>query len=331
MSVELLKKQLKEDRLEGLYYLYGEEQYLLDSYLKQIRLRCAAVLPELNHMELDGKKLDLDYFSDAVSSCPVMADHKLVVVMDLDSAALKGNGEKKFISALENLAPGVTVLFWEHAREKGKANKLETLLKKQNATVVRLDRLPQEQLTDWILHRFEQGKAAISRRDAQYLAELAGSSMLRLDQEIKKLNSFANGTTLTREIVERMVPPSEEMSWFAITNAVVSHDFDGLMQAVEALYRQNVDDMVIAGMFFRCYMDLWRGKAALKEGKSSTELAAVYGISPYAAARLMRVAAGLREGEAEQGLQKCLKLDRALKTSGLNKKNLIFGLIAELL
>ena len=94
---------------------------------------------------------------------------------------------------------------------------------------------------------------------------------------------------------------------------------------------QNVDETVIAGMFYRAYTDLWRGDIALREGKSSAELASVCSISPYAAARIMRTAVKLEEGEALDGLRKCLDLDQKLKTSGLNKKDLIYSFAAGLL
>ncbi len=330
MNIETLKKQLENGTLAPLYYLTGDEQFLLDHYYTKFKESCSAVLPEFNLIELDGKKIDYDYLADACSSYPVMAERKLVTVTDLESGTLKGNNEKKLSAALEDIAPGVTVLFWEHAREK-KVNALETLLKKLGAESVRADRPKPEALIPWIQGIVKRGGAEIDHRNCAYLAELTGNSMLRINNELKKLISYAKGGEIDQALIDKMVAPEEDSSWFAISNAIAERDFDLLMQALQTLYQQNVDETVIAGMFYRAYIDLWRGETALKEGKSSAELATVCGISPYAAARIMRSAARLEEGEALDGLRRCRELDSKIKTSGLNKKDLIYGFAAGLL
>jgi len=331
MTVDTLKKQLQNDQLGPLYYLGGEEQYLIDLYAQRFKDRCADVLPEFNYIEMDGKKPDFDFLADACTAFPVMAEKKLVVVTDLDSGSVKGQNEKKLMAALSDIAPGVTVLFRDHAKEKGKGTALENLLKKLGGEIVKFEQLKPQAMTTWIRQMASKANAEISANDCEYLYELTGGSMLRISNEMEKLIAYVQQGAITRALIERMVAPEENASWFAISDALAEHDFDKLMQALHDLYTQNMDDTVIAGMFYRAFTDLWRGEKALEEGKSSAELASVCGISPYAAARIMRSASRLKEGEALDGLRKCRELDRKIKTSGVNKKDLIYGFAAELL
>lgn len=331
MTVDALKKQIQENRLSSLYYLLGEEQYLIDFYSEKLKDCCASVLPEFNYIELDGKKPDFDFLADACTAYPVMAERKLVVVADMDPAMVKGQNEKKLTAALADIAPGVTVLFRDHAKEKGKSNALEALLKKLGGEIVRTERLKPEAMTVWIRKMAGKSNIEISAGNCAYLYELTGGSMLRVHSEMQKMIAFVKEGEIDRSLIDRMVSPEENASWFAISEALAEHDFDLLMQTLHDLYSQNMDDTVIAGMFHRAFIDLWRGETALKEGKSSAELATVCGISPYAAARIMRSATRLKEGETLDGLRKCRELDRKIKTSGLNKKDLIYGFAAELL
>lgn len=331
MTIDALKKQLQENKLGSLYYMTGDEQFLLDHYYDRFKECCASVLPEFNMIEIDGKKMDFDYLADACSSYPAMAENKLVTVVDLEAASLKGANEKKLQAALSDIAPGVTVLFWEHAREKSKSNAIENGIKKLGGEVVRADRPKPELLTAWVRKLVAKENGLISDRDCAYLVEITGGSMLRLNNELKKLMSYAKGGEIDRELIDKLVPPEEDTSWFAISNAISEHDFDLLMQALQGLYQQSTDETVIAGMFYRAYIDLWRGEIALKEGHSSAELASVCGISPYAAAKIMRSAERMQEGEALDGLRRCKELDSKLKTSGLNKKDLIYTFAASLL
>lgn len=331
MSIDAFKKQLKEGTTEGIYYLLGEEQFLLDRYYEQAKAVCTPVLPELNLIEMDGKKPDFDFFADAIVSYPAMAEKKLVSVLDFDSSTLRGEGEKKLVSAFKEIAPGVTVIFRDHAKEKGKASALESLIKKNGGMIVRVEKPAPAALNRWIKGLAENSGATITEADCNYLAELTGSSMLRISIEMKKLAAFADGGEIDRAMIEKMVAPEEEAAWFAVSNAICDHDFDGLMQALDLLYRQNVDDTVIAGMFYRTFIDLWRGLTALREGITSQELASTYGISPYVAARMMRTATKLKEGEVLEGLRSCRALDQKIKSSGGNKKDLIYGFATELL
>lgn len=331
MSLERFRKQMAEQTVEGLYYLLGEEQYLIDHYYGQCRTCCTGALPEMNLIELDGKKPNFDLLADAASSYPVMSDKKLVTVTDFDPNALKGGGEKKLTAALADLAPGVVVLFREHAKEKTKANALETLIKKLGGMVVKIEKPDNVKLRRWIQKLAAAAETEISAADSDYLTELTGGSMLRIHKELKKLTAGRAGGTIDRALIEQMVAPEDGADRYAISNALAAHDFDALMQALEAFYRMGVEDTVIADKFYRAYTDLWRGQAALREGKSAAELAEACHISPYAAARIMRSAAALREGEALYGLRRCLELDQKIKTSGLNKRDLVYGLVSELL
>ena len=331
MKVEDLKKVLKDKKLSGIYYLNGNEQFLLDLYYDRFKEVVSGALPELNFIEMDGRKIDFDLFSDACSSYPMMAEQKLVSVIDMDTANLKGNNEKKLIAALDDIAPGVIVLFWDHAKDVVKSNALDSIVKKMGGESVRIDRPTNEKLQKWVFDLITKNGCTISLGDCAYLVELTGGSMLRLNNEINKICSHSKGDEIDRELIDKMVSPAEDASWFAISNAISEHDFDALMQALRQLYDQNVDDTVIAGMFYRAYSDLWRGEIALKEGKSSAELASVCSISPYSAARIMRSASKLKEGEAVDGLRRCRELDQKIKSSGLNKKDLIYSFAASLL
>ncbi len=331
MTLEALKKQLNEGTVEGIYYLFGDEQYLIDYYYNKFKEICAPIMAEFNLIELDGKKLDFDFLGDAAASYPVMAEKKLVMIEDPDLNAMKGNGEKKILAALGDIAPGVTILFWEHAKEKGKSTAQEALMKKLGGNAVKIDRPKAEALVNWVIQSVKKAGSAISNVDAAYLAELTGNSMLRLNGEVHKLTAYAGKEIIDREMIDRMVAPEEGASWFAISNALANHDFDEMMQVLHTLYALNTDDTVIAGMFYRAYIDLWRGETALREGKSAAELASVCGISPYAAGNMMRSASRLKEGETLYGLRKCNELDQKIKTSGLNKKDLIYSFAASLL
>ena len=72
-----LKKQISENKISGLYLLFGEENYLRKSYVKKITERiddCG--LPDFNKIVIDGKSANLSETEDAIESFPMISETK---------------------------------------------------------------------------------------------------------------------------------------------------------------------------------------------------------------------------------------------------------------
>ena len=84
-GLDELKADLKAETLKNAYIFYGEETYLRQSYLDQVR---EALVPagfeEFNYHRLGGKGLSMQALQEAVEAMPMMAQHTLVTVTDLD-------------------------------------------------------------------------------------------------------------------------------------------------------------------------------------------------------------------------------------------------------
>ena len=84
---------LKAGTLENIYIFHGEESYLRQQYLEQLR---AALVPEgfeeFNYHRLQGKGLTMQELAEAVEAMPMMAERTLVTVSDLDIFKLDESG-----------------------------------------------------------------------------------------------------------------------------------------------------------------------------------------------------------------------------------------------
>ena len=80
-----LKQDLAKGSFETLYILYGEEAYLREYYLRQLRKKVVdETFADFNLIELDGKTLTLESLTEAVDSYPAMSERKLVIVTDFN-------------------------------------------------------------------------------------------------------------------------------------------------------------------------------------------------------------------------------------------------------
>ena len=82
MSLDVLKKKIKEKDTCGLIYLYGAEEYLKSHYYEQLRNKTVSGMEEFNVIELSGDALDLNTLENLVNSFPMMSDKKFIGVID---------------------------------------------------------------------------------------------------------------------------------------------------------------------------------------------------------------------------------------------------------
>ena len=79
-ALERLRADLKAGSPANMYIFYGEETYLRDRYLEELRqLLVPAGFEEFNYHRLPGKGLTVQDLTETVEAMPMMAQHTLVV------------------------------------------------------------------------------------------------------------------------------------------------------------------------------------------------------------------------------------------------------------
>ena len=84
-SLQLLKADIKSGHTKRLYIFHGEEVFLLNHYLGQLKILLVDQLTEsFNYHKLTKENFDMRGFADAVESLPMMAENTFVWVDDID-------------------------------------------------------------------------------------------------------------------------------------------------------------------------------------------------------------------------------------------------------
>ena len=91
-GLDTLKAQLREGQPGRLYLFHGEEVYLRDHYVNQLKaLLLPQGLEDFNLHTAQGKDCSVEWIQQAVDCLPMMSQRTLVLVTDFD---LYGQGEK---------------------------------------------------------------------------------------------------------------------------------------------------------------------------------------------------------------------------------------------
>src|SRR3954471_5111694 len=180
-DTKVLRAATKEKAFAPAYYFHGEDDYLKEEELK--RLVDAAVDPatrDFNFENLRGGDLDAEALGSIVSTPPMMAERRVVVVRDV--SALKKDARAMLDKYLKNPAPDVMLALIAPAGAKSDA--------KLAAVTVAIEFAPLtgNRIPKWISYYVEHDlKSSITDGAVTLLQEAAGTDLAQLRVELDKV------------------------------------------------------------------------------------------------------------------------------------------------
>jgi DNA polymerase-3 subunit delta len=234
-----LRKAIASGKFSSVYYLYGDEDYLKARALRS--LIDGAVDPATRDFNLDlleARQLDARTLHSALSTPPMMADRRLVVVRE-PSAMSKSTREtldEHLARARAGEAGTVdVVLVLVASGEKAKVDKaLEAL-----PGAVKFDPLPEHRVPQWIsAHVSAESGASITPEAASLLAASVGSDLAALSSELDKLSSFTNGGLIDERAVDSVVGVRRGETLVDLLDRVAERDASGALALVSRVLEQ---------------------------------------------------------------------------------------------
>ena len=183
-----LKADLKAEQMQNVYIFYGEETYLRARYLQQVRqLLIPAGFEEFNDHHLSGKGLTVQALSEVVEAMPMMAQHTLVTVEDMDLFKLDESQRNALIALLEDFPEYCTLIFIYDTLDYKRDGKMKKLCAALDKHVCAVEFAQQEraQLVNWLRRRFTALGHDIDSSAADHLLFTCGTLMTDLVPEIE--------------------------------------------------------------------------------------------------------------------------------------------------
>lgn len=130
ITIEKLEKELKENNLQSIYLLYGEETFLLDSCVKKIKKIFGELVKGINYIEIDDT--NLAELTQDIETPAFGFDKKLIIVKNTElfkrEVKKKGAGFADLRDKINNyikenyemMKDIVTLVFIEESVDKGK-------------------------------------------------------------------------------------------------------------------------------------------------------------------------------------------------------------------
>ena len=189
-------RKLKEEGPARLYFLWGEEEYLRDSFLNTLREICCPDGGEDFQIRVFKEaQVDPAELRYAIDTLPFFSERSLIEIRDLDYNKL-GDADR-LIEVLSDIPDYCTVAFrLNQGEEPNGKSKLVKFLR-ANAAEIRFTVQDQNMLFRWITRRFAFYGKGVEMEAAQRLIYLSGDQMKALIPEIEKIATYARGEKVT--------------------------------------------------------------------------------------------------------------------------------------
>jgi DNA polymerase-3 subunit delta len=326
--------QAKRGALLPVYVLVGEERYLRDQVV--VEIRAAALgggIAAFNEDKLQAGEVDPDKVIAAARTVPMMAPKRFVLVRGVerwDSARGggandddEGDGEagKGATSPLDKLAtyaaaPIDSTCMVLVAEKIDGRRKLIALAKRQGF-LVSCETLDDRSLVAWITDRARLKGHALEHDCAELLAAIAGPELAYVNDALERLSLYVGeGKPIDEEAIADCVARVRTADTWALVDAVGKRDLGAGMRLLADVYDPRDRGLPLLGALAWSIRQLAKYQAATADGASSDEAARKAGVfQPFRARELASKARGFRAKEVERWLLVLAETDVALKSS----------------
>ena len=317
-AFQKLKSDLSAGTIGCAYIFYGEESYLREYYLGELRKALVpAGFEEFNYHRLEGKDLTVQALSEMAEAMPMLAERTLIVVTDYDIFKLNEEQREKMIAFLEDVPPYCCVVF-VYDTVAYKPNKT---LKKLNKAVsdhmeaVEFRAAENSDLISWIARRFKALGKEIDRQTAEYLIFTCGGLMTGLVPEITKIGTYAKGKTITQKDIDAVADPVLSAEVFKLSDAVLQGDYDRAAQILGDLLKMQTEPIMILAALGSQLRRIYTARMAIDSGKDKYWLMELWDMkSDYPAKLLLSSAKKATAAWCADAVKMCQVLDRRMKS-----------------
>jgi DNA polymerase III subunit delta len=227
-----LRKGIQQRAFERAYYFYGDDEYLKDEMLRQVIE--AAVDPATRDFNLDvrrGGEIDGESLLSLLSTPPMMADRRVVVVKDVQ--ALKKDARAALERYLAAPSPDVVAVLVAPAGAKPDG------ILSEAAIAVAFEPLTGDRVPKWVAHHVTTSLAStITPTAVDLLISAVGNDLPQLAAALDKLASYTNGAPIDEDAVSAVVGVRRGETLGDLLDRVLAHDALGALAVIDQVLLQ---------------------------------------------------------------------------------------------
>lgn len=166
----------------------------------------------------------------------------------------------------------------------------------------------------------------LSAQDAAFLAERCGCSLTLLQTEVEKLCTYRQSGEITRADISALVPRTLDASAYDLSELLFAGNCGAALRMLDDLFQQRMEPVLILSAVSGAFVDCYRGKLAVRAGKSSQQAAADFGYfggRAYYFGKACTKARGLSDGYLNACMEVLFRTNRLMNSSKTDSRLLL--------
>jgi DNA polymerase-3 subunit delta len=321
--------ELKKKGPRRVYLLYGPEEYVKKEFVSE--LIKAALGEEKRAFNLDivhGDEFDRDVFHDRISTFPLFADRRVVVLRKFEELSV--SHQDFVMDRIETVPDALTVVV-----ETG-ADKLDTARLKRMKTVAdaqglsfRFQHLSDDETMERVQARMRREGLTIDPDALDLLVESVGTQLIDLTNELDKIVLAAPAAgAVNRQLVSDVVGHYRTENLFALLDRLADKNPGSLVSRMNRLIDSGEEPVLVLAMAMKRVVLLLEVGYLLQEKGSGHSPRAIAGAlagqtSPYFVNALIEQARRMELSTLHRLLDNLRWGDLKLKTTSIPPRSII--------
>lgn len=330
--LQTLKAAIKNGAPANLYIFHGEETFLLEHYLKQLK-RCVLdeITESFNFHRFTAETFDLRSFADAVENLPMMAERTLVQVDDIDPFKLNEEEREKWAEILSDIPPYCTVvLLFETVSWKPDKRMKKLWDAVAAGETVEFAKQNQRDLVTWIQRHFAAQKKQIAPELCVYLIEITDGTMTSLSGEIQKISAYSGADVICKADIDAVTEPVLDAVVFRMADQLGAGNYADALVTLQKLMKMQEDPIGVLAVMGGQFRRIAAARTLLEHGKTASDLQKLYNLTDYPARKAMETAKRFQPAFCVRAMELILETDYQMKTSFDDNERLLELLILRL-
>ncbi len=279
------EKNIRAGNPDSLYLFYGRDTGALEPFAKRLAVRlCPKEAQVMNLHSFDAETMDLEILSDSVQVLPMFAERVVVTIGGLNMEKLNKSQGDILRKILGDIPETTTVIIsapgeelYRNKRSLTDKNKRFADMCAKLGTVCEFSYKSVSESGRSIVSALEKRGAKISRRDAEYLAELCLCETAFIKMEIDKLSAYANGGEITKEDIDALCIRRVDSDGYSLAVNILRGNAVFVFRRIEELKKQGFEPTPLLAVISSSLTDIYRAKLCRSAGLDYHQCAADFG------------------------------------------------------
>jgi DNA polymerase III subunit delta len=324
-TADKLYAALAKDRRGGIFFLFGEEEYLKEEAAGAITAaHLDPATRDFNYDQLRGADFEPETLASIANTPPMMAEWRVVVLREAQALATNARARAVVEALLGNRPPELALVLVATLPDKTKAAFWERL--KKEAVAVEFPQLAGSDMPGWLIDRAQRQGLELDVPAARALAA-TGSELGVLVRELEKLADYVGDRKrVSRDDVVAIVgavPKQDRWGWFDMVGDARFREARAAIPVLLEAGESGVGLVIGLGTHF-----LRLGVAAA--GGERALGAALPAHQRWLAGRIAKQARRWNASGVEDAVDDLLRADRLLKSASLDDRQVLEELLLRL-